>query len=203
MTDACTGLPPRGRWLALLLIVAIHIAALWCWPQRHPDPGAARSGEMAITFVAVAAPARSAAKPTPVAAVTRHAAKLTAPPKLGMILIPSLPAPTPTPVPAPVQKSADDIIGQARRDVGKIDRELRAASLDTAQRTLIFTSSKLERGLAGAFVNRGPPQVVEDVMNDGRRVSRIGNKCYYMESNGLVGGRDVFRDGIRTVFKNC
>jgi hypothetical protein len=63
--------------------------------------------------------------------------------------------------------------------------------------------TRREREIAAAFGERGPPQVVEEVMSDGRRRSRVGNKCANKESNGLVGARDVFRDGVKTRWGDC
>lgn len=71
------------------------------------------------------------------------------------------------------------------------------------RRHLTVTLTRREREIAAAFGERGPPQVVEETMSDGRRRSRVGNKCTYKESNGLVGARDVFRDGVKTRWGGC
>jgi hypothetical protein len=197
---------PSSRPLALLLIVALHAVGVLCWPKRDANKAsAARSRETAIAFVSMAAPVPVPATPRrPVTPVRAKPRKAPAPPEAMRLIAP---APVPevaaqAPL-APPQKSAADILRQARLDVGKIDRELRSASLDTAQRHLVLTPTKREQGIAAAFVERGPTKVVEEVMSDGRRRSRIGNKCAYMESNGLVGGRDVFRNGVRTRWERC
>lgn len=203
MTQDYAGPHTRQRWLALLIIVALHGAALLWWPQRDPgSAGAARARESAITFVRI--PVQLAAAPVrPAAPARRRAARALAapapPPPIRLVPAPALPLETP----APPDKSAAEILLQARRDVGKIDRDLRSASLDMAERHLSLTASRRERGIAAAFVERGPPRVVEEVMSDGRRRSRVGNKCAYKESNGLVGARDVFRDGVKTRWGDC
>lgn len=92
---------------------------------------------------------------------------------------------------------------QAKRDVGKIDRELRSASLDMAERHFSLTISKRERAIAAAHGGTGPTPIIEEVMNDGSRRSRMGNMCAQMESNALVGARDVFRDGVKTRWSRC
>lgn len=205
MFDDYAGPSARGRFVALLLIVALHAVGVVYWPQRLPAAaGTSPARATTIAFVSIAPATRVPAGPAaPSAVVPQRVRKRPAPPPPAMRLIAPQPAAPEAQASAPVQKSAADIVVQARRDVGKIDRDLRAASLDMAQRTLVFSPSKRERLLGGAHAERGPPQVVEQVMNDGRRVSRIGGMCFYKESNGLVGARDVFRDGVRTVWKGC
>ena len=86
--------------------------------------------------------------------------------------------------------SASTIGERALRAAGKVDRELRKTSLNVAERNL--TIGKIERELE---------------MPDGRRMSKVvtafGRYCAYKESNGLVGGRDVFRDGVKTKIGPC
>lgn len=196
--------PSQPRWFALSLIVVLHIAGVLLWPQRD---GGSRSAvlarETAVTFVSmpVPPPARSVPPVTPVRPRIRKAAPPPAIPALRLIPAPEPVAPVEAE--APVPRSAADITLQAKRDVGKIDRDLRSASLNMAERHLSLTMTQRERAIAAAFGERGPPRVVEEVMSDGRRRSRVGNKCAYKESNGLVGARDVFRDGVKTRWGDC
>lgn len=207
MKPVAAGRAPQQRWLAMLIIIALHVAGVLYWPQRQQGhAGPAREGEAAVFLV----PER---KQVPTithmaAAASRHQPAARArPPKTeaqlpSIRLIPAEPALAAEAPPVP-SRSAEQITLQAKRDIGKIDRELRQASLDMAQRNLVFNLSRREKGIAEAFIERGPPKIIEEVMSDGRRRSRIGNKCAYMESNGLVGARDVFKNGVRTVWGDC
>jgi hypothetical protein len=193
----------RQRWGAVLGIIVLHVAGVLLWPKRDTaSVHATRSNETAITFVRlpVQLPAAAPVRPaSPARRQVRKSQSVAPEPVMHVVAAPALPPEAP----APAEKSAADILLQARRDVGKIDRDLRSASLDMAQRHLTVTLTRREREIAAAFGERGPPQVVEEVMSDGRRRSRVGNKCANKESNGLVGARDVFRDGVKTRWGDC
>ena len=120
-------------------------------------------------------------------------------------LVPAVPEAEPVAPPEPpvASKSADEILGQARIDIGKIDRDVRKASPDMAVRNITLCQPKLETAIAGAYKERGPPKMEEVVLPDGRRMTRVGNMCAVKESNGLVGGRDVFKDGVKTRWQTC
>ena len=94
--------------------------------------------------------------------------------------------------------SASTIGERALRAAGKVDRELRKTSLNVAERNL--TIGKAQRELAST-------RIEELELPDGRRMSKVvtafGRYCAYKESNGLVGGRDVFRDGVKTKIGPC
>lgn len=123
-----------------------------------------------------------------------------APPPAPPTITPSVTAPVLTPIDA---GEADRILSQARRDAGRIDRELREEGLTMADRKRAIGPSKFERLMADAFIERGPPRMEEHVMADGRRVSKVGKMCAYKEANGLTGARDVFKDGTKTRWETC
>lgn len=200
-------MPGGTRWLALALIVAVHLLALLLWPQRAPERAVGKGRETAITFVlapkpaqVVKPPARLVGKPQ-----ARLRTRVAAPVENAIRLVPTAPDPDPIAVPEPevASKSADEILAQARMDIGKIDREVRKASPDMAVRTIQLHRPKLEMAIAGAFKERGPAKMEEVVLPDGRRMTRVGNMCAVKESNGLVGGRDVFKDGVKTRWQSC
>ncbi|MES2316732.1 MAG: hypothetical protein V4631_04490 [Pseudomonadota bacterium] len=185
--------------------MTLHVAGVLCWPKRGMDTaGPARARQMEIAFVKLApalAPAPAGTQPVPprqrpLRPSTRAIRLIAAPPA-------PMEAVAPEETPAAPQKSAEDILAQAKRDVGKIDRDLRKASLDMALRNLVIGPTRSELLIGAAFKERGPPRIVEEVMSDGRRRSRVGNSCAVMESNGLVGARDVFRDGVKTKWSRC
>ena len=102
--------------------------------------------------------------------------------------------------------SASTIGERALRAAGKVDRELRKTSLNVAERNLTIGKTQRELAIAGAF-RGGGTRIEELELSDGRRMSRVvtafGRYCAYKESNGLVGGRDVFRDGVKTKIGSC
>lgn len=207
MASFPTQVDQRNRLTAIIAIAGMHIGALYFWPGpvRTDD---ARRRETAVTFVALA--------PKPVvrpSAAARHAVrerpsrKAQSPPVLAeptpMTVVPSVPAAPPDEANIAVARSHDDIVDQAKLDVGKIDKELRKQRLDPGQRNTEFGPTRRERLIAGAMRHRGPLEQVETILPDGRRMSRVGNNCAVMESNGLVGARDVFKDGVKTKWSRC
>jgi hypothetical protein len=212
MMPATFATPRAGRAVALCLIVVAHIALALCWPSwRAPAHEAARK-ELALTFVTL--PALPPATLPPPALRSPRVAPKPAPvrplpaPKLAPAPAITLLAPPPAQEVAPVEAaattpSASSMAQRAMRDVGAIDRELRGQSRDPGQRSLKLHADKFDSAIAGAFKERGPPRVVEEVLADGTRRSRIGNMCAAMENNGQTGGRDVFRDGVKTKWASC
>ena len=198
--------------LALALIVTLHVLVLVFWPKAPPEEAhRPATGAIAIRFVPIP---KTASEPAPTPALTRaqgirQPRKAAVPAPAMTIVAPAItllipPPPLETPADVPPVASGDDILKQARRDVGKIDRALRKESLDMAVRNMKLTAPKIERVLGGAYAGGGNGMQIEElVMADGRRMSRIGNVCVYKESNGLVGGRDVFRDGVKTKVASC
>ncbi len=185
----------------------MHLLGILLWPGRVPTVDTLRR-EMAITFIKLApklaVPPTAAPRPG-----VRQARARTEP------AMPAIPAPAPMTIVPPVQaappveasialgRSKDDIVDQAKLDVGKIDQELRKQRLDPGQRNTEFGPTKRERLIAGAMRQRGPLEQVETILPDGRRMTRVGNNCAVMESNSLVGARDVFKDGVKTKWSRC
>ena len=120
-----------------------------------------------------------------------------------MTIVPPAHPPAPAEAITAVERSYDDIVEQAKLDVGNIDKELRKQRLDPGQRNTQFGPTKRERLIAGAMRPHGPLAQVETILPDGRRMTRVGNNCAVMESNSLVGARDVFKDGVKTKWSRC
>lgn len=207
MTAGAAGMPDGTRFVALALIVAVHLLALLLWPQRAPERAVGKGRETAITFVLapkavqVVKPAARAIGQPP----ARRRAPAAAPVENAIRLVPTVPDAEPIAVPEPavVSKSAAQMLDQARIDIGKIDREVRKTSPDMAVRNIQLHRPKLETAIAGAYRERGPAKMEEVLLPDGRRMTRVGNMCAVKESNGLVGGRDVFKDGVKTRWQSC
>lgn len=195
------------RRVTLLLVGALHLALVLLWPtdSGRDQPLSARKESTVVFVKARSVPKDAAAPRRQVRPRVPVPLKLTVPREPAMVFLPAPLAESPAPVADSVAPStnAGDILAQARRDVGKIDRDLRKSSLNIYARESVLTPSAREKAIAAAYVGGGPPPIVETVTNDGRRISRRGNMCAEKEHNGLVGARDVFRDGVRTKWMSC
>lgn len=112
----------------------------------------------------------------------------------------------PPPSPAPGSLRMDEIIQNAKRDIGKIDKELRRSFPSSTQMPPASTQSRLEKGIAAA----GKPAaqtLAERTLSDGRRVTKVsgpnGIYCVTNDSVGATGGIDVMQRGMSTKVTNC
>ena len=209
MTPAPFSRPRAARAAALALIVAVHIIVVLGWPKRTAPISQGSGRELDIAFIMLPKklsppPARALRVPRPLPTEQVRRAKPVPASAPSMTLIPPAEEETAPPAEvAPIAPSARAIVDQARSDVGAIDRELRKQSLDPALRHQKLHPGRFETAIAGAFKERGPARIIEEVLPDGSRRSRVGNMCASMESNSLSGGRDVFRDGVKTKWAQC
>ncbi len=136
---AARSVPPRF-WLGLLLTAALHVAIVWMFAQhgqlRSDAPREQRAAIQWLLPMRKAAP--SAPRPAAQAPATTSKPRRQ-PPKpvaAGSAAAPAsepqaitLPADPPDPFAAPAAPTpgAGDIMAQARKDIGKIDRDLRKA----------------------------------------------------------------------------
>jgi len=153
----------------LLITILLHLAIIYCYlQQRHAPPGTASAARTAIQWLL---PLTS---PTPLPAISRKQPRpplQQQPAPMPIRDVTPLPATAPAPAPAPAvitapapedifaqaapaparPASAADIMLQARRDIGKIDRELRKAF---PERDLLpppdSKQARLERGINAA-----------------------------------------------------
>lgn len=202
----------RRAWL--ILVVLVHLLVLYAWPGAQPmghPAGALHDSShdtpLDIVFVVPAPtplPVRQAPTAAPRTPVPKRAAmqRDLAQPQPPVTLITPPPAAEPALEAALSAVTHDTLRQSALAAAGAIDRQLRKESLDLGQRALL-RAGQPERGIAAALVPRGPDQIEELVMADGRRISRVGNKCAYKESNALTRGRDVIQHGVRTIWGDC
>lgn len=108
--------------------------------------------------------------------------------------------------PAPNPLRMDDIIQNAKRDIGKIDKELRRSFPSSMQLPPTSTQSRLEKGIAAA----GKPvsqALAERTLSDGRRVTKVagpnGIYCVTHDSVGATGGIDFIQRGMSARVTNC
>lgn len=203
-----------ARLFPLLAIALLHLALMVFWPRLQVPAADSARRETAIAFVKVlATPVRPAAAlaPQPKTLPPRRSAKAPVrtesaprlPRETTVVAIPEVVQPPPVEPQTDAAPSRVDVMAQALAAAGKVDREARQSSLNMAERKLVLAPSRRERLIGEAFIDRAPPRIVEEVMPDGRRRSRRGNMCAYKESNVLMGGRDVIRDGVKTRWEQC
>ncbi len=209
-------------WNGLVISVSLHLFAVisW-WTMPHPPALQEADRHPLIVQLMPVAPPRQAG-PTdqipdvPVVPEATSTPKQIAPSRIA----PPLPAnETPPPavapvegnkpieaVPAPAMPSAADMLQNAKRDIGKIDRELRKAYPRLPEAVPDSVQSKLEKGIAAAAKSQ-TTTIEELVLGDGRRMTKVtgpaGSYCAYKEHNGLTGGRDVIQQGVRTMVTTC
>lgn len=205
MTNYLSQPKRSSKLMALAAIAAVHIVAVYFLPGKAPASMHTAQRELAVTFVVIVP--KKPAVPQPLAArtvpVRQAPAKVVVREPAAMTIVPPAPSPAPAEAITAVERGLDDIVDQAKLDVGKIDQELRKQRLDPGQRNTQFGPTKRERLIAGAMRSRGPLEQIETILPDGRRMTRVGNNCAVMESNGLVGARDVFKDGVKTKWSRC
>ncbi len=214
----------RASHAGLALVAGLHVLLALCWlrPTRHPHDDAARKG-MELMFVLQPKPPALATPvaPPPVAPRSVRLARAPAPrlPITAMTLTqsaaqrPTQPAPAAEPPPTASDAvaptiSVDDLRQIVRRDINQIDRDLRKRSLNVASRVIANDQTELARNIDAAFKGGGlASQVEEVVLGDGTHMSKIhtplGTYCAAMGSNAPGGGRDPFKDGVKTKFFTC
>ena len=206
----------RSRSLAWLFVILIHILVLMAWrytkaPQRPPTPNS--EATQWFWVAPVKAPPtprlpRLAARKTPSISdsapreVARHTAPRAPDPSMTMIA-PTTSAPaTSAPAPAPPatdtddpflkhDRSAADIAAQARRDVGKIDSDLRRESPSQIHAPANTPQTRLIAGLHAAKVQHwNDPVEIEEIPDEGgngKRMAKVktafGTYCTTHDSN--------------------
>lgn len=215
-----------SRGIGLLVVAALHLLTIYLVTRPRTQSTqvlAARSTN--IVFLAPPAPRRAAA-PTPVPVPTSASARERRAVALSPAREPAQRLPQPITIVAPVaeapavtntlaepdwtqpaaKQGADSLAERAKKSVGAIDRDLRAKSLNMSDRKPMAEQTALASNIASAF-KRQATTVEEVLMADGSRMSKVhtpsGTYCAYKESNAVTGGRDPFKDGVRTKVTSC
>lgn len=222
------------RFTGLVATLALHLLVLASWyltratvdtvdedqetiqwvniePTRpaQPTPQVPSPPEPAkLPQPAAPAPARTAAAPSPKPPVAITQAEAVAPPA---------PEAPPAPLAQPTQDtpSASDMLQRARKDIGKIDKDLRKefpgarikAPKDSPQLRLV-------RGIEHAAEMAPPkwyePAKVKEIIDPGpygrrryRVITAFGTYCTTYESNRSPDGRDVMQKGPTPKHTNC
>ena len=115
------------------------------------------------------------------------------------------PAPAPAPAAAATRTHAD-ILDQAKRDIGKIDREIRGSAPPVPLNRPLTRQEKLERALAGAY--RGGSNgftldryTAPDGVIVTRKITSRGVSCYMSGTVNFVPG--VLKNSERAQEVNC
>ena len=156
-----TSLPPLPRRApSLLLIVLLHVGfaylVLQSRPHAHTDENLPQGPS--ITWLRHTLPAATRPVPVPLPSAKPAAAR---PPRLpvpvSVLAVELIPAPAPAPatpqaITVVAPPSAADILAQAKRDVGKIDRDLRKEFPQRGEQKLEDTAFKrMQQGFAEAY----------------------------------------------------
>ena len=154
-----TSLPPLPRRApGLLLIVLLHVGfaylVLQSRPHAHTDENLPQGPS--ITWLRHTLPAATRPVPVPLPSAKPAAAR---PPRLpvpvSVLAVELIPAPapaTPQAITVVAPPSAADILAQAKRDVGKIDRDLRKEFPQRGEQKLEDTGFKrMQQGFAEAY----------------------------------------------------
>ncbi|GAB3439746.1 hypothetical protein NX773_15530 [Massilia solisilvae] len=194
-----TGLHYHGgakRHWPLVVSLAVHalLAGAWLHSASRPPAGEQARREFTVRLL-VTPPALRAPAPLPsperdgrgkpaiAAAVSARAAPAEVPVRA---------EPAPITSQAPVAPSAGDILAAARRDVGKIDRDLRGKSGGTMK---MQDGNRFERAIAGAHVDGSRTGSLEEYVGPDGEVlyrKRVGDRVSCRQS-GSVGAPAPWR----------
>ncbi len=107
------------------------------------------------------------------------------------------------PVPGP---TAVDILSNAKRDIGKIDRDLRKSFPKLLEAAPDSMQSRLEKGIAAAG-KPNAPRMEEIISPDGQRMTKVtgpdGSYCVRKAGAGATDGLDSIQNGVRAKTTNC
>ncbi|GJI92823.1 hypothetical protein RugamoR1_59860 [Rugamonas sp. R1(2021)] len=115
-------------------------------------------------------------------------------------------APPPDPFALPA-KPDEDLRQRALKSAAAVDKQLRKEAWNPRDKFVANDQTALAAKIGGAYIGGGSVTYEEVSLPDGRHMTKIhgpaGTYCAYMESNALTGGRDPFRDGVKTKVGTC
>ncbi len=210
----------RRGWLAL--IGAAHVLAVWGWRAPEQLRAAPARSHAELTYILMPTPPRPLATPPrePLQPPQRRR-ESAAPAALIVVPAPSAPAALPPPQQQPAMTLVDplalppkslprdeDALQRARRSAGEVDRQLRKEAWNPRDKRIANDRTLLAEKLGSAYSGSEGLREESVQLDDGRVMTRVhapggSTYCAVKESNGLTGGRDPFRDGIRTKVTTC
>lgn len=216
MPTALSLTPQPRAFAGVALTIALHLALLLGWRLAMiASPTSERSEAVQWLTLQPLRPAKKLPHPATSAAVLRPATTDSAQGAPTELAPSPVTVETPAPAAAPAMHSAGDILQQAKRDLGKIDRDLRRAYPGARIEAPASTrQTRLEQGFADA-ADAAPnrwfeaPKItaIQDPGGYGRRRYRVvtagGTYCVTYESNHAPDGRDSMKDGIKPKITTC
>lgn len=130
------------------------------------------------------------------------------PPAVPQAITQTAPPPDPFAVPDRPAKPDDDLRQRSLQVAGATDKQIRKEAWNPHDKFVANDQTVLAAKIAGAHRGRDSGVTYEEVtLADGRHMTKIhgpaGTYCAYMESNAVTGGRDPFRDGVKTKVGTC
>jgi hypothetical protein len=211
----------RRGWLAL--IGGAHVLAFFAWKAPERSLAASVAPHQAITYILAPVKPRPAlaatapARPRAAAAVEREARRTVPQP-----IIPGAPQPITPPAPQaitqsppppdpfaePAPRPADDLMQRSLKSAAAVDRQLRKEAWNPRDKKIANERTVLAAKIDSAYVGSDNGMTTEQLTTtDGRLMTRVRTRggvfCAYKDSNALTGGRDPFRDGVRTSITTC
>jgi len=211
-----------GASALILFVTAVaHLLAFYSWRLMvlRPSSGSDVSSPLSIELIilppdrqqfAESRPQVSANPEKPPSVKIKPSAIAPAPPQAITItsepnarLIDLDPAPS---IPDAARMATDQMIMNAKRDVGKIDRDLRKATPKFPEPIPNSVQARLEKNIAAAGKHAwGDSQ--EKVLADGRKITKYygvgGAYCVSTDGAGSTNGMDQIQGGARTRVTNC
>lgn len=159
-------------------------------PAALPKVAARPLSRPAAQLLAVPAPV----EPTPAAPTQPQAITQTTPP--------------PDPFAQPPATAGEDLRQRALKSAALVDKQLRKEAWNPRDKKIANETTLLAAKIGGAYVGNDGTTTEEVSTPDGRLMTKVhapggGTYCAYKETNGVTGGRDPFRDGIKTKVTNC
>lgn len=118
-------------------------------------------------------------------------------------------SPPPDPFAEQPAKPAEDLRQRSLKSAALVDKQLRKEAWNPRDKRIANDTTVLAAKIGGAYVGNDSGTTTEEVVTpDGRLMTKVrtpggGTYCAYKESNALTGGRDPFRDGIKTKVTSC
>ena len=106
-------------------------------------------------------------------------------------------------------KPTEDLRQRALKSAALVDKQLRKEAWNPRDKKIANDTTVLAAKIGGAYVGNDSGTTMEEVSTpDGRLMTKVrtpggGTYCAYKENNALTGGRDPFRDGIKTKVTSC
>lgn len=210
--------PPRWRQRSLLLALgAIHVLAFLMWPAaRRVSSTLVDQNRISylLPMPRLAAPSpRPPLREMPARPLAQRAPAsqpITIPPAVPepITITPAAPQPAAPADPfalAPAKPEPVDLAQRARLSAGAIDKQMRKESWNPHNKFVAHDQTALAAAIGAAHRgNDGAVTMENTVQSDGRVMTKVnGSYCAQMESNALTGGRDPFRDGVKTKVGTC